>query len=233
MTGVSSGQAIEMVSVLKQEMAEPGIKEEIVDQTSDIKHEITDVSKQENCSSCADVKKCKSELLEPDCKCNGNFFKDACCNQDTNPVDPHGNENQSDKNVVCEKTAEINMSLFSFHSDERPFRCSQCEYSCKSNSNLSRHMKQVHSDERPFSCPQCQFSCKIKSILTWHMKQVHSDERPFSCSQCQYSFKTKGNLNTHMQYVHSDERPFSCSHCQYSFKTKGNLIKHVKFVHSD
>ena len=179
------------------DIKEEYIKEELVDQTSDIKHEINH---------------------------------------------PNASENQSDRNMVCETTANKKMSLCLTSSNQlnsvpeisdKPFSCTECEFRCNKKKNLSSHMKQVHSDERPFSCLKCQYSYKSKSTLTRHMKHVHCDEKPFSCTQCQYSCKTKSSLTQHMKQVHSDERPFSCPECQFSCKTKSSLTRHMKRFHSD
>ena len=230
-------------------MVESEIKEEImVDQTSDFKHETSDFLKQEICS-CADVKKFKTELFDPDCK--DNIVKEEFCDHHINPVYSKANENQSENNMICEIAADTDVSLFStstsqqnsepknadlskqVNSDERPYSCSQCTYSCKVKGTLKRHMKHVHSNERPYSCSQCSYSCKVKGTLTQHIKHVHSNERPFSCPQCQYSCIAKSILTKHVKQTHSNERPYICSQCSYSSKAKCTLTQHMKNVHSD
>ena len=84
----------------KEEM---DIKEEIFDQTSDIKEEMTSAdSKHEIYSFCTDAEKCKSEMLDPDCK--GVF-----CDYILNTVYSDASGNQPDKNMVCETTDDSDM----------------------------------------------------------------------------------------------------------------------------
>ena len=157
-------------------MAESEITEEMVEQPSDIKPETTDVIKQEICSFCADTKKCKTELLDPDCE--GNFLKKEFCDHHINLAYSDAKENQSDKNIVCETTADTNVSPF------------------VTSTNQQNLVPKISEDHR---CAECNFRCKKRQYLANHMKYVHSDERPFSCSICQYSCKTKGDLSNHMK----------------------------------
>ena len=41
------------------------------------------------------------------------------------------------------------------------------------NRNLLRHQKTQHSDEKPFSCSLCKFSCKRKDKLKLHVGRMH------------------------------------------------------------
>ena len=167
-----SVEAIE-VSVVKQEMAESVIKEEMIEQKSAIKHEMTDVLKQECsfCTVCKDAKNCKTELLDHDC--TGKFLNEDFCDHHTNPANNlDANGNQSDKYMECERTAATNMSLVSASTNQlnsvpkisdNYLCCSKCTFccTCKKKGDLSRHMKQANFDERPYPCSQCQHRCKL------------------------------------------------------------------------
>ena len=65
-------------------------------------------------------------------------------------------------------------------------------YNWKKFSYLIKHLM-VHSEEKPFSCTQCDYSCKIAGNLKQHLI-VHSQEKPYSCEQCNHSSKTVTKL---------------------------------------
>ena len=135
----------------------------------------------------------------------------------------------------------------------KPFRCTQCNYSCTSAGNLKKHTMN-HSGEKPFSCTQCKYSCTKAHNLKTHM-QTHSGEKPFSCKQCNNTFTTAGNLKNHMltdsgekpfrceqcdyfcalanvlmkhKHKHTGEKPFTCKQCNYSCKVSDELKKHIR-----
>ena len=47
-----------------------------------------------------------------------------------------------------------------------------CEYVGKDRRNLYRH-KATHSTERPWKCNQCDYTCKIKNSLIVHQEMVY------------------------------------------------------------
>ena len=149
------------------------------------------------------------------------------------------------KQIVHSENKSINCSGFPFrrrstasriphkkvHSDDRPYRCVECPYRCKSKGHLVRHLKQVHSNERPFSCPECKYRCKRKEHLAQHLNEVHSEEEPFICTECPFKCKRKWHLVRHLKQRHSNERPFRCPKCPYKCKRKEHLVLHLNRSH--
>ena len=82
------------------------------------------------------------------------------------------------------------------HSGEKPFVCSQCNYSCNQAGKLRINM-QIHAGEKPYSCKQCEYSSTRAHILKRDML-THSGEKPFHCTHCTSSFTQRGNFKEHM-----------------------------------
>ncbi|XP_066981758.1 uncharacterized protein [Macrobrachium rosenbergii] len=57
------------------------------------------------------------------------------------------------------------------HSDERKYKCKECDKTFKNRSTLSRH-NHTHSDARPYEC-KCGFRYKRYSHLKRHMSSAH------------------------------------------------------------
>lgn len=60
---------------------------------------------------------------------------------------------------------------------------------------LRTHMK-IHSNEKAFKCEECDKTFHQKINLTYHISSVHKKER-FDCENCNKSFKTKYHLKYH------------------------------------
>ena len=86
------------------------------------------------------------------------------------------------------------------HSDERPFKCLQCDAAFKRLGHLAEHMG-IHTGERPFKCLHCDFAFKRLSHLTEHMR-IHTGERPYKCLLCDASFTKINRLKSHMTIPH-------------------------------
>ena len=82
------------------------------------------------------------------------------------------------------------------HSGEKPFVCSQCNYSCNQAGKLRINMR-IHAGEKPYSCKQCEYSSTRTHILKRDML-THSGEKPFHCTHCTSSFTQRGNFKEHM-----------------------------------
>ncbi|KAB7503605.1 Zinc finger protein 26 [Armadillidium nasatum] len=77
---------------------------------------------------------------------------------------------------ICGSMFQCSISLkdhnLFHHSNERKFKCKECEKSFKNKSCLSRH-KRTHSNERPYKC-ECGMCYKQLSHLSRHLSSVHN-----------------------------------------------------------
>jgi len=119
--------------------------------------------------------------------------------------------------------------------DERPFKCDQCDYSSTTKCSLTVD-KRKHSGEKPFKCDHCDYAAANSSHLKVH-KRTHSGEKPFKCDQCDYASYQKQRLKEHLltkkhmkrtHETHSVEKPFKCTECDYSSTRLGGLQVHQR-----
>ncbi|KAJ8278545.1 hypothetical protein GJAV_G00088760 [Gymnothorax javanicus] len=137
--------------------------------------------------------------------------------------------------------------------DERPYKCDQCEDSFRFKSNLKSH-RRIHAGEKSYKCDQCQKCFSNSKFLKSHQK-IHTSERPYKCDLCKYSFRSMFNLKSHQrihageksykfdqsqkcffnskylkspQKIDTSERPYKCDQCKDSFRFKSNLKSHQR-----
>ena len=132
------------------------------------------------------------------------------------------------------------------HSGEKPFVCSQCNYSCNQAGRLRIHMR-IQSREKPYSYKQGNIFSKSTCSLVQgkspfippivplpshrganpkeHMS-THSGERRFSCDQCNYSCMQANDIKKHM-LQHSIEKPLACNQCSFSCRRPSGLKYHM------
>ena len=112
---------------------------------------------------------------------------------------------------------------------DKPFSCSQCDYSCFKSHNLTQHMR-VHTGEKPYKCAQCDYSCAQSSVLKIHMRR-HTGEKPYQCAQCDYSCSQSSDLKIHMR-KHTGEKPYHCTQCDYFSPRSSHLKKTYESAHN-
>ena len=116
------------------------------------------------------------------------------------------------------------------HTSERPFRCGDCDYCCKSQHCLVRHQKNCHVDKNLYKCDECHQSFSTNENLLRH-KQLHDTTRPYRCDICDVRFKTRSACQSHAAQ-HDDQCSYECNLCSRTFKTKMMLDQHQS-VHSN
>lgn len=70
-------------------------------------------------------------------------------------------------------------------SEEKPLRCSTCEFVCRHQLVLEQHLRS-HRGKRLYKCTVCQYATRNKQKITWHIR-IHTGEKPYSCEVCSYT----------------------------------------------
>ncbi|CAG5111162.1 Oidioi.mRNA.OKI2018_I69.chr2.g5496.t1.cds [Oikopleura dioica] len=117
------------------------------------------------------------------------------------------------------------------HTDEKPFKCTLCEYASADKSNFCRHMR-THTGEQPFSCDICGKAFGSSSNLKRH-EFSHTGEKPYECPHCKARFTQNSKLKRHVMQQHTKTAPkFECEICHTMFGRKSNLDVHMRNQHS-
>ena len=112
------------------------------------------------------------------------------------------------------------------HSDEKPFKCDQCDLQFNQNRDLKTHKMQKHTMQRPHVCGICGKGFVHKFYLMEHMT-YHTGEKQFQCNYCGKTFPCQSSLSKHIKR-HSTTRNFSCNLCSKAFTVKKDLTAHIK-----
>ena len=115
----------------------------------------------------------------------------------------------------------------------RTFGCDFCDFAGISKSVLKDHMRN-HSQEKPFQCSQCEYTCKRNYVCREHLVKVHC-VLPYCCIICDQEFTDKKDMTQHMSTHSIDMTKqktkctsrFCCTVCGQKFSHHGELTKHL------
>ncbi|XP_065281533.1 zinc finger protein 236-like isoform X1 [Dermacentor albipictus] len=127
--------------------------------------------------------------------------------------------------VADTATGQIKMHIYRMVGNVRWHQCMYCTKEFKKPSDLVRHIR-IHTQEKPYKCSNCFRAFAVKSTLTAHTRATHLGVKQFQCPTCQHLFSTRGSLKVHMR-IHTGDKPYTCRICNKSFSSSGRCKMHV------
>lgn len=116
---------------------------------------------------------------------------------------------------VCKAVYKVKQMLInhikSKHSDEKRYKCAQCNTRFTDIKTLYHHVL-LHTGRKPFICEYCNMSFRRRDSRDIHRRK-HTNDRPYQCTDCNSSFGSYTSRSNHRKKVHGDNET-ECPECK-------------------
>lgn len=113
--------------------------------------------------------------------------------------------------MTCPSTAALTQHFRYRHINDRPFKCSSCDYGAVYKWDLDKHINRMHSLEPPtYFCEEfdCDFTCTTANLMRNHVRNVHGDGPSiYCCHCCDRRYKRGSSLSRHLKQMHGFQLP--------------------------
>merc|ERR1712098_838618 len=84
--------------------------------------------------------------------------------------------------------------------DDKPYKCEQCDYQTKYKCDLNKHVGAKHKGVK-YPCHQCHYQANRADNLQQHIKSKHKGIK-YPCQLCEYKASFPSVLTIHMKTKH-------------------------------
>ncbi|XP_053685132.1 uncharacterized protein LOC128734804 [Sabethes cyaneus] len=87
------------------------------------------------------------------------------------------------------KTRYLLISHVAKHSDEKKFKCQNCDYSTNDHNAIRRHKMRHNSEAHMYRCSYCDYTSIQSTTYRKHLERMHADVASnllYKCSQCAF-----------------------------------------------
>ncbi|XP_023220355.1 zinc finger protein 729-like [Centruroides sculpturatus] len=199
-----------------------------------------------NCHNCKRMEVASSDE-------NGGIKCKVCKSEYSNEVQflEHLKENPKCEKLTCDvcrkqftRIYTLKTHKLAIHSNEKKFKCEECDYSTGVKSDFRRHQNK-HSKKELYKCSYCNRSTIWKQSLDRHILLKHLTESNISeklpprfldlekyrCKVCLKYCHAPYALKRH-ERSHTGKKPFQCDDCFRRFTREEKLNKHRRIIHS-
>lgn len=136
---------------------------------------------------------------------------------------------------VCGKdfTYQRDLDVHMFkHTTKRPFKCSTCPKTFKSDRHLRMHIRAYHESDENVPCPYCNKVLRRQNTVRSHLERMHPEKLPgykkcdYECFTCHKTFISWLSLQQHTR-MHAADKNYLCSICGLELFTADALEKHL------
>jgi len=155
-------------------------------------------------------------------------FLDHCKRQQVNSEEAY-KCNNCGKKFALERLLRDHMRSHINH-----YKCPHCDMTCVTPSALTSHIRYKHIEEKPFKCTFCDYSGKTQNDLKYHMK-IHFEDQELKCPEagCDYKCKAQASLKKHFMKKHEKAtgNNYACHLCDKRYARGAFLTKHLMGEH--
>ena len=142
--------------------------------------------------------------------------------------------NWTECQFICCKRSDINLHINAKHTNDKQFKCDQCESVFSSEKYLKAHKSHKHRVDFEYKCHLngCEFETKYKCSLDNHLK-LHKGIKASPRVRPSRETKFTNSADNKLSNTYSESRPYVCdwSGCEAKFKYFAALDRH-KLSHS-
>ena len=144
----------------------------------------------------------------------------------------HSMKHQQPQSIPKPTSSNINTTndtkIYSYPITKHP--CQHCDYIARSATTLKKHLR-THTNERPYKCDQCDQTFTVQCNLKAHIRSIHENKRNYICKYCGQAYNSSYPLRQH-ENGHTQNKEYKCRQgCDQGFINANRRKRHEKNEH--